>query len=138
VGEYGMPLSRCNVLIVEDQAIIAMDLEAAVEEANARVIGPAPTVRSGLDLLNVQIVHAAILDANLPDGDVTPIAEQLIEREIPFVINTGAAVPLALRRFPHLPVFRKPTPASRLIRELAALLPIHVSHSASWSSYAST
>jgi CheY-like chemotaxis protein len=123
-GEVSMPLSRCNVLIVEDQVIIAMDLEAAVEEANARVIGPASTVREALDLLHTNVVDAAILDANLPDGDVTPVAEQLIDRAVPFVINTGVAVPLQLRRFPGLLVFRKPTPPSRLIRELAGLLPI--------------
>ena len=119
-----MPLSRCNVLIVEDQAIIALDLQAAVEEANAQVIGPAPTVREALDLLDIDEVHAAILDANLPDGDITPVAEELIDRGVPFVINTGVAVPLHLRRFPDLPVFRKPTPPSRLIRELAGRLPM--------------
>ena len=125
VGEYKrMPLSRCNVLIVEDQAIIALDLQAAVEEANAQVIGPAPTVREALDLLDTDEIHAAILDANLPDGDITPVAEELIDRGVPFVINTGVAVPLNLRRFPDLPVFRKPTPASRLIRELAGRLPV--------------
>jgi hypothetical protein len=47
-----MPLSRCNVLIVEDQCIIALDLQAAVEHANARVVGPAATVRKALDLLD--------------------------------------------------------------------------------------
>jgi CheY-like chemotaxis protein len=119
-----MPLSRCNVLIVEDQCIVALDLQAAVEHANARVVGPAATVRKALDLLDREVIHAAILDANLPDGDVTPVAEELIVRGVPFIINTGASIPLQLRRFPDLPVFRKPTPASRLIRELAALLPI--------------
>jgi response regulator RpfG family c-di-GMP phosphodiesterase len=131
-----MPLSRCNVLIVEDQAIIALDLQAAVEEANARVIGPAATVRRALDLIDREVIHAAILDANLPDGDVTPVAEELIERDVPFVINTGVAVPLALRHFPHLLVFRKPTPASRLIRELAGLLPIHFGREAAWDRHA--
>src|SRR3954471_2588651 len=103
-----MPLSRCNILVVEDQAIIALDLQIAVEDANAKVIGPAATVREALDLLHT----TAILDANLPDGDVTPVAEELIERGIPFVVNTGVAIPLQLRRFPHVPVFRKPTPPS--------------------------
>src|SRR5215204_1657858 len=132
-----MPLSRCNVLIVEDQAIIAMDLEAAVEEANARVIGPAPTIREALKLLHTNSVDAAILDANLPDGDVTPVAEALIEGKVPFVINTGVAVPLQLRRYPGLLVFRKPTPSSRLIRELAGLLPICIAREVSMGVYAS-
>jgi CheY-like chemotaxis protein len=130
-------LSRCKVLIVEDQAIIALDLQAAVEDANAQVIGPAPTVRKALDLLENAEVHAAILDANLPDGDITPVAVALIERSVPFIINTGAAVPLQLRRFPDLLVFRKPTPASRLIRELAGLLPIHLNRETVWARRAS-
>src|SRR4051794_23221324 len=121
-----MPLSRCNILIVEDQAIIALDLESAVEEANGQVIGPASTVREALHLLRASTVDAAILDANLPDGDVTPVAEELIDRGIPFVISTGVAIPLQLRHYPGLLVFRKPTPSSRLIREVAALLPICV------------
>ena len=98
-----MPLSRSNILIVEDQAIIALDLESAVEEANGQVIGPASTVREALKFLHANEVDAAILDANLPDGDVTPVAEALIDRKVPFVINTGVAVPLQLRRqFPLL------------------------------------
>src|SRR3954469_22648858 len=123
-GVRVMPLSRCNILIVEDQAIIALDLESAVEESNGQVIGPASTVREALNLLHTNEVDAAILDANLPDGDVTHVAEALIDRKVPFVINTGVAVPLQLRRYPGLLVFRKPTPSSRLIRELAGLLPI--------------
>jgi hypothetical protein len=69
-------------------------------------------------------VDAAILDANLPDGDVTPVAEELIARGIPVVINTGVALPLTLRRHPDLPVFRKPTAPTCLIRELAARVPL--------------
>src|SRR3954463_13150338 len=108
-----MPLGRSNILIVEDQAIIALDLESAVEDANGQVIGPASTVREALKLLHANEVDAAILDANLPDGDVTPVAEELIDRGIPFVISTGVAVPLQLRRYHSLLVFRKPTPSSR-------------------------
>ena len=73
-----MPPSGCNILIVEDQAIIALDLESAVEEANGQVIGPTSTVREAMRLLQTNEVDAAILDANLPDGDVTPVAEGLI------------------------------------------------------------
>src|SRR4051795_5052741 len=130
-GVRVMPLRRCNILIVEDQEIIALDLESAVEESNGQVIGPASTVREALKLLHTNEVDAAILDANLPDGDVTPVAEQLIVAGIPFLINTGVAVPLPLRHYPGLSVFRKPTPSSRLIRELSALLPICISREVS-------
>src|SRR4051794_34025812 len=116
----GMPLSRCKVLIVEDQLIVALDIQVAVEDANGEVVGPAATVREALELLRAEEVDAAILDANLPDGDITPVAEELIARGIPVVINTGVALPLGLKRHSDLPVFRKPTAPMCLIRELAA------------------
>jgi hypothetical protein len=90
-----MPPSGSNILIVEDQAIIALDLESAVEEANGQVIGPTSTVREAMKLLHANEVDAAILDANLPDADVTPVAEALIDRKVPFVINGGRGSPPA-------------------------------------------
>jgi CheY-like chemotaxis protein len=119
-----MPLSRCKVLIVEDQLIVALDIQMAVEDANGEVVGPAATVREALELLRAEEVDGAILDANLPDGDVTPVAEELIGRGIPVVINTGVALPLKLRRHADLPVFRTPTAPTCLIRELAARVPL--------------
>src|SRR3954470_19208134 len=108
-----MTLSRCKVLIVEDQLIVALDIQMAGEEANGEVVGPAATVREALELLSRAKVDAAILDANLPDGDVTPVAEELIARGIPIIINTG---PFKLRGHSDLPVFKKPTAPTCLIR----------------------
>jgi CheY-like chemotaxis protein len=119
-----MPLSRCKVLIVEDQLIVALDIQMAVEDANGEVVGPAATVREALELLSRAKVDAAILDANLPDGDVTPVAEELIARGIPIIINTGVALPFKLRGHSDLPVFKKPTAPTCLIRELAARVPL--------------
>src|SRR5881628_2118150 len=125
VREYPrMPLSRCKVLIVEDQLIVALDIQVAVEDANGEVVGPAATVREALELLRGEEVDAAILDANLPDGDVTPVAEELIARGIPVVINTGVALPLKLRRHSDLRVFRIPIAPMCLVRELAARVPL--------------
>src|SRR4051794_13109290 len=88
----------------------------AVEDANGEVLGPAATVREALQLLGTAKVHAAILDANLPDGDVTPVAEELIARGIPIIINTGVALPFKLMGHSDLPVqeaYRPYVPHSR-------------------------
>ena len=65
-------------MIVEDEPFIAFDLAMAVEEARGKVIGPAGSVREALMLIEQHLVQAAILDVNLSDRDVTPIAELLI------------------------------------------------------------
>jgi DNA-binding response OmpR family regulator len=117
-------LSGTSVLIVEDQALIALDLQMAFEDANATVVGPAGTVADASRLVETEHIDIAILDANLPDGDISPVAEKLIERGVPFIIYTGVAMPLDLKhRHPDVRVFRKPTPMWRLIAEMGAMLP---------------
>jgi len=72
-------LNQVSVLIVENEPFIALDLATAVEEARGKVIGPAGSVREALMLIERHLVQAAVLDVNLSDRDVTPIAELLIE-----------------------------------------------------------
>ena len=72
-------LNQVSVLIVEDEPFIALDLATAVEEARGKVIGPAGSVREARILIEQHLVQAAVLDVNLSDRDVTPIAELLIK-----------------------------------------------------------
>lgn len=97
------------ILIVEDEAMIALCLSLAVEDLNGQVVGPVATVREALELLETATIAAAVLDANLADRDVTPVALHLVERKVPFVIHTGTWVPPDLAALhPDLPVLMKP------------------------------
>ena len=117
-------LNGLPILIVEDEAFIAMDLAEAIEHVEGQPVGPVTTVAEALELLKTETVEAAILDANLIDRDVTPLALALIERGVPFVIHTGTGVPEELaQRHPNIPVIPKP---ARSTLVLAALLQ-HVS-----------
>lgn len=65
-------------------------------------------------------MDAAVLDIKLVDGEVTPVALELIRRKVPFVILTGVRTPREItERRPAVPIFRKPIPASSPIRSLA-------------------
>ena len=113
-------LNGLPILIVEDEALIAIDLAEAIEGVQGQAVGPVATVADALALLDEKTIGAAILDANLLDRDVTPLALALIERGIPFVIHTGTGVPQELAELhPHLPVIPKPARSNRV---LAALL----------------
>jgi DNA-binding response OmpR family regulator len=117
-------LNQVSVLIVEDEPFIALDLAEAVKEARGNVIGPAGSVSEALILMDLHLVQAAILDVNLSDRDVTPVAERLIEGGVPVIFYSGLALPAALReRFPSACVFRKPTPPLQLLNKLVALMP---------------
>jgi len=112
-------LGGLPILIVEDEALIALDLAAAVEEFDGRVIGPVATVAEALSLLEQGVVAAAVLDANLADRDVTPIALRLIEQVVPFVIHTGTGLPAELAAIDSdILVIQKPSRAASVITRL--------------------
>lgn len=107
------------ILIVEDEALIALDLAAAVEDLEGTVIGPVASVVEALAILQHQFVAGAVLDANLVDRDITPVAVLLAQHAVPFVVHTGTGLPSALRTsHPHLPVVMKPAQAATVLTQL--------------------
>ena len=118
-------LDRQTILIAEDEPLIAMNLALEVEALAGYVIGPAATAREALSLIGSCEISAAILDANLADRDVTPVALLLAERGIPFVVHSSLGVPDELARvLPALPVVGKPEDPCVVIRcLLTAMLP---------------
>lgn len=116
-------LGGAPVLIVEDQAFIALDIAFAVEDAGGMVVGPAPSIKKALELLNVHAILGAILDVNLPDGDISPVVDGLLNLNIPMVLQSGVGLPAHLdRRFPGLIVLIKPVAATALVTRLYALM----------------
>lgn len=82
-------LAGVAVLLVEDDAIIALDLETSLRQLACTVIGPAATVAEALALLRDQRPRVAVLDVGLRDGPATPVAEALTAAGVPFILVTG-------------------------------------------------
>jgi len=113
-------LAGARVLLVEDDFFTAFDLAAEISRAGGQVVGPYASVSACLDALQTEPVEVAVLDANLADRDVTPVALLLIEREIPLVLHTGIGMPPELRRLhPNLPVLMKPADPQSVIVAVA-------------------
>jgi CheY-like chemotaxis protein len=78
------------VLVVEDEFLIAMDLEAMLRDHGWRVLGPAATVAEALGLLeDGKMPDVALLDVNLRGETVVPVAEVLRERGVPIVLASA-------------------------------------------------
>jgi PAS domain S-box-containing protein len=94
-----------RVLIVEDEWLVAMQLQRDLEESGHHVIGPALTLADGLSLAEAEI-DAALIDVSLGRDTSAPIAERLMQRSIPFAFATGysdsAILPQHLRNVPRL------------------------------------
>jgi DNA-binding NtrC family response regulator len=113
-------LAGSRVLVVEDEALIAMGIGAMLTDAEGVPVGPVCSVREARQLIkDAAVLDAAVLDVNLADGSVTPILEALRARGIPTVIYTGGVVPEDVRhRHPDPIALSKPVLPARLIGEL--------------------
>jgi CheY-like chemotaxis protein len=111
---------RC-LLVVEDEYLIAADLTASLESLGVQVIGPAASVEEALSLVdsNLERIDGAVLDINLRNERVYPVADVLTARGVPFVFTTGydaVAVPTAYACAPRC---EKPVDKTQLVRWLS-------------------
>jgi DNA-binding NtrC family response regulator len=117
-------LAGIRLLVVEDEYLIASDLAFVLEGAGAEVIGPAGTVEDALALVDSggARLNGAVLDVNLRDARVFPVADALAAIGVPFVLTTGydiSAIPAAYIQAPRC---EKPIDTLQLIRLLSSQL----------------
>ena len=101
-------LSGRRLLLVEDEALIAMELEDLINRLGAEVIGPYGRLADALEALGHHRVDGAFLDAQL-DGDMTfQIADLLLQAGNPVLFVTGAAAGSIPQRYLGVPRLHKP------------------------------
>lgn len=111
------------ILVVEDEVLIALAIEAELRREGAEVIGPCTTLKDCLSTIDERRVDAAILDVDLNGETVFPAAERLRERGVPFVFHTGHGdAPRLIRQFPGVRICRKPMDVSDLLDDLRGRL----------------
>jgi CheY-like chemotaxis protein len=98
-----------SILIVEDEALVALNLEAMLEEIGCTVVGPALRYDAAVRLVESGVAaDAAILDVNIGGRKVFPIAEMLIARNVPIVFATGYGRDGLPPEWQDRPVIQKP------------------------------
>jgi DNA-binding response OmpR family regulator len=101
VGPDDAPL---QILLIEDEPLIAMYVEDALTRSGFTVAGPYETVAHGTDAARRFEGAAALVDLRLQGMDATIVTEILAERRIPFIVMTGGDE----SGLPPAPVLRKP------------------------------
>jgi len=97
-----------KILLVEDNAIIAMDMELSLSEAGWRVIGPVATAQQAFDHIRDGLPDLAILDFNIRGGTSEEIALALMEESVPVVFLSGDNTTTQIESLKNCPVLSKP------------------------------
>jgi CheY-like chemotaxis protein len=116
-------LAGLRVLLVEDEAMVALLIEDVLEELGCVTVGPAARVSAALDLIDAHPVDLAVLDVNLGGETVFPVADRLADRGVPFLFSTGYGAAGLIDRHAGRPVLPKPFDPDQLGPALLALRP---------------
>ncbi len=111
-----------SILVVEDDPLLAMDLEWTLKQAGFAVIGPAITTTEAFDLLRAHSPDLIILDLNLGGEMAFPVADHLANTGIPFLILSGHSRRMMPAQHRNWPFVQKPYVAATLLRKVRAML----------------
>ena len=113
-------LAGLNVFVVEDEALVALNLEDMLEELGCTTIGPATRMdRAEQMMADGLTADVAILDVNLAGEMIFPLAQRLAERGMPIVFATGYGRSGLPANFQDFPVLQKPYTLNDVVAGLA-------------------
>jgi two-component SAPR family response regulator len=120
----GADLAEHRILVVEDNFLLAMEIEGLLRRQGCVVLGPVGTVEHALALLDREATpDLAVLDVDLQGRRVTPVAAALLSRDVPFVLVTGyRELQLDEPELDGRPRLEKPLDSQSLLRTMARLL----------------
>ena len=115
-------LTNCHILVVEDEALIALELVSILEDEHADIVGRAETVAAAQELLAKRQMNCALLDISLRGQNSFAIADALSDMRVPFAFVTGYADSVVPDRHRDRPFIKKPFVVIDVIRTVAALV----------------
>jgi CheY-like chemotaxis protein len=111
-------LNGLHILVVEDEAPVALQLEDMLTELGCVVVGPASRVAQAFQLLQGERVDAAVLDLNIAGELVYPVADELKNRGLPYIFATGYGISGLTKAYRDRPVLEKPFPRRALLQAI--------------------
>ena len=108
-----------RILIAEDEYMLACEMQQEAEDAGAIVVGPVGSLREASRLTEEKAYEAAILDINLGGESIYPVADILMQRNVPFVFLTGYSKASLPTRFADVPHCNKPVSSVEVLEALA-------------------
>lgn len=116
-------LTGRRIFVVEDEYFLADDIGKTFRALGAEIAGPVGHLEDALKILHDgSVLDAAVLDVNIRNEMVFPIARELKARNIPFVFTTGYDKITLGPEFQEVPLLEKPIDLRAMAQKLAALI----------------
>ncbi len=122
IEDAARPLAGKRFLVVEDEALVALDVVTVLEEAGAEAVRRAGTVKEALRIVESESLHAALLDGNLHSQPVDEVAAALTRRNVPFLFVSGYGRESMPRGFAATGLLGKPFSQTQLVAAAAQLV----------------
>ena len=112
-----------TILVAEDELIVAFDLCDTVAEAGFEVQGPHSGISSAMLAFQKEKPDLAILDIQLDDGVVFPLAQKLAAENVPIIFHSGRHThEEVLAHFPTATTLQKPCPPADVLDAVSKVL----------------
>lgn len=109
-----MPMQGLRVLVVEDEAAIAMMIEDMLSDMGCVIAGSAATMQQAEEMVAAAGFDFALLDMNLGGKSADGLADVLAEKGIPFAFASGYGRAGLSSRHSHRPILQKPFVSAQL------------------------
>jgi DNA-binding response OmpR family regulator len=113
-----------QIMLVEDDVLLAMDVSAALSNAGHGIVGPFATVPSALHAAGTNPIDAAILDVDLKGQMSFPVADVLAGANVPFLWLSGSSADVIPHQHRVRPFLSKPFVPAVLLTAIAKILNI--------------
>jgi len=113
---------KSRILVVEDQAAISMLVEDLLVDSGYDVVGPASSMEQAMDITRSSAIDGAVLDIQIGDTPVYPLADLLHSIGVPFIFSTGYQGTTIPERFKGVPVVEKPYGSEAFVGALQTAL----------------
>ncbi len=112
-------LDDCNILVVEDEILIALDISCALEDDGAAILGPCGTIEAALAIC--ERADVAVLDVDICGKAVFPVADRMRAIGKPFIFHTARVdhSDLVARYGPDVEIITKPARIGAVIAAVA-------------------
>jgi PAS domain S-box-containing protein len=108
-------LTGKRILVVEDEPLVAMDMQSMLRAAGCVTVGPAGTLREAKRLLAAEACDAALVDVNLKGQPIEDLLPALRQQGVPFAFVTGYGPKVLSKTFEETVTISKPFTAEQLL-----------------------